>query len=58
MVPVCRKDCQDIFNPFAIIGVCQPVNMGKNMRVMPMGFLRTGSMGMLHLVVLRFKRVR
>jgi hypothetical protein len=52
MVPVCRKDRQDIFNPFAIIGVSQPVNMGQDMRVMPMGFLCTGSVGMLHLVVL------
>lgn len=34
------------------------VNMGKYMMVMPMGFLCTGSMGVLHLMVLRFKRVR
>jgi len=36
----------------------QSVDMGKDMGIMPVGFLCTGSMGMLHLMVFRFKRVR
>jgi hypothetical protein len=32
--------------------------MGKDVRIMPVGFLCTGSVGMLHLMVFRFKRVR
>jgi hypothetical protein len=32
--------------------------MGKDVMVMPVGFLCTGSVGMLHLMVFRFKRVR
>jgi hypothetical protein len=58
MVAVCRKNRHDIFNPFTIVGMFQSVNMGKDMRIMPVGFLCTGTVGMLHLMVLRFKRVR
>jgi hypothetical protein len=36
----------------------QSVNMGKDVGIMPVGFLCTGSVGMLHLMVFRFKRVR
>jgi len=34
------------------------IDMGKDVGIMPVGFLFTGSVGMLHLMVLRFKRVR
>ena len=55
---MCSKYGYDIFYPFAVIGMCQPVDMGKDVGIMPMGFLATGSVGMIDLVVLRFKRVR
>jgi hypothetical protein len=58
VVSMCRKNGYDIFNPFTVIGMCQPVNMGEDVRIMPMGFLMTWSVGMIDLVVLRFKRVR
>ena len=52
MVAMCSKDSQDVFNPFTIIGMSKPVYMGKDMRIVPMGLLMTGGMGMLHLMVL------
>jgi hypothetical protein len=58
MVSMCRKYGYDIFNPFAVISMCQPVNMGEDVRIVPMSFLMTGGVGMMDLVVLRFKRVR
>jgi hypothetical protein len=44
MVSMCSKNGYDIFNPFAVIGMCQPVNMGEDVGIMPVGFLATGSM--------------
>jgi hypothetical protein len=58
LVTMCRKFRHDIFHPSPIIGMHQSVNMGKHVMVMPVGFLCTGSMGVLHLLVLRFKRMR
>jgi hypothetical protein len=58
VVTMCRKNGYDIFNPFAVIGMCQPVNMGKDVGIMPVGFLATGSVGMINLVVFFFERVR
>ena len=58
VVTMCRKNGYDIFNPFAVICVLQPVNMGEDVRIMPMGVFPTGSMGMVDLVVFFFKRVR
>jgi|GEM_PF-4862739 hypothetical protein len=58
LVTVRRKYRQDIFNPFTIIGMFNSIDMGKDVGIMPVGFLCTGSVGMLHLMVLRFKRVR
>jgi hypothetical protein len=52
MVSMCSKYGYDIFYPFAVIGMCQPVDMGKDVGIMPMGFLATGSVGMIDLVVL------
>ncbi len=57
MVPVCRKNRYDIFDPFPIIGMFQSVNMRKDVWVMAVRFLVAGSVGMRYLVVLRFKRV-
>jgi len=58
VVSMCRKNGYDIFNPFAVIGVFQPVNMGEDMGIMTVGVFATGSMGMMDLVVFFFKRVR
>jgi hypothetical protein len=58
MVAVCRKFSDDIYHPFLIIGMFQSVNMGKQVVIMAVVFLCTRSMGMLHLVMFRFKRVR
>jgi hypothetical protein len=58
LVTMCRKFRHDSFHPLPIIGMFQSVNMCKHVMIMPVGFLCTGCMGMLHLMVLRFKRVR
>jgi hypothetical protein len=58
VVSMCCKNGYDIFNPFTVIGMCQPVNMSKDVRIMPVGFLATGSVGMIDLVVFFFERVR
>ena len=52
VVSICRKNGYDIFNPFAVIGMFQTVDMGKDVGVMPVGFLTAGCMGMIDLVVL------
>ena len=58
MVSMCRKNSYDIFNPFAVICVFQPVDMGEDVGIMPMGVFPPGSVGMVDLVVFFFKRVR
>jgi len=58
MVVMCRKNRQDRFNPFTIVGMFQSVDMGKDVGIMPVGSLSTGGVGMRDLMVLRFKRVR
>jgi hypothetical protein len=57
MIAMSRKNCQDRFNPFAIFNMCNSVDMGKDVGIMPVGFLIAGSVGMMYIVVLRFKRV-
>ena len=58
MVPMCRKFGHNIDHPLLVIDMFQSVNMGKHVVFMAVGFLCTRCMGMLHLMVLRFKRVR
>lgn len=58
VVSMCRKNRYYIFNPFMIIGMFQSVNMGEDVWIMSVGFLVTGGMGMINLVVFGFKRVR
>ena len=58
VVSMCRKNGYDIFNPFAVISVFQPVDMGEDVGIMPMGVFTTGSVGMVDFVMFRFKRVR
>jgi hypothetical protein len=58
MVSVRRKNGYDIFNPFPVISMFQPVNMGKDVGIMSMGVFTSGSVGMVDLVMFFFKRVR
>jgi hypothetical protein len=51
MVSMCCKNGYDIFNPFAVIGMFQPVDMGEDVRIMTMSLLMTGSVVMMNLVV-------
>jgi hypothetical protein len=55
---VCSKFGHNIDHPLFVIDMFQSVNMGKHVVIMAMDFLGTRRMGMLHLMVLRFKRVR
>jgi hypothetical protein len=52
------KNGEDIFHPFMILGVFQSVDMGKEMGMMPVGCLFTGSVGMRNLFMLGIKGVR
>jgi hypothetical protein len=57
VVSMCRENGYDIFNPFAVICVFQPVDMGEDVRIMPVGVFTTGSVGVVDFVVFFFKRV-
>lgn len=37
MVAMCRKNRQDLFNPFAIVDMGYSVDMGKEVGIMPVG---------------------
>jgi hypothetical protein len=57
-ISLCRKNGPDMLDPLTIIGMLEPVNVRKDVRIMTVRFLCAGSMGMGHFLMIRFKRVR